>query len=166
LLVAALASLAFLSGCTTAPAKPAAAAKPVDDNLIGLTTPNGKLVYDFIDLWFNQHQGAAAFDKYVSHDNYMNHAVYSASSSKHLTFEEEKAEEVRATSNPNLHFDVKQIVSQGSLVFVHIHAHNAPDTPGRELIMILRVRDGKITDHWDLHDALKEDSVVFSGLDR
>jgi len=51
-------------------------------------------------------------------------------------------------------------------VFAHIHASQGGPGPGDEMVMILRVRDGKITDHWDLHDALKEDSVVFSGLDR
>jgi len=143
-----------------------AADKPVDDNLIGLSTPNGRIAYEFIDLWFNQHKGADAWEKYVSHDNYMNHAVYSASTGKHPTFEEEKAEESRMGTNPALRFDIKQLISQGSLVFAHIHAHSSPDNPGRELVMILRIRDGKITDHWDLHEALKEDSVVFSGLDR
>lgn len=140
--------------------------KPVDDNLVGLTTPNGKLVYDFINLWFNEHKGEEAFDKYVSHDNYLNHAVYSSSTDKPKTFEEEKKEEARIGANPKLHFDIKQLISQGSLVFAHIHAQNGQPGPGRELIMILRVRDGKIIDHWDIHDALKEDSAVFEGLVR
>ena len=47
-------------------------------NLIGLQTANGRLVYDFINLWFNEHQAAAAWDKYVARHGYMNHAVYNA----------------------------------------------------------------------------------------
>ncbi|MFT3906207.1 MAG: nuclear transport factor 2 family protein [Steroidobacteraceae bacterium] len=138
---------------------------PVDDNMIGLTTPNGKLVYDFINLWFNEHKGAEAFDKYVSHDNYMNHAVYNSSKNKHPSFEEEKAEEARIVP-PNAKFEFKQLIAQGSLVFAHIHASQGGPGPGDEMVMILRVRDGKITDHWDLHTELKEDSVVFEGLVR
>lgn len=137
----------------------------VDDNLIGLTTPNGKLAYDFINLWFNEHKPREAFDRYVSRDNYMNHAVYSASVNQHKTFAQEREEEARATGAPSHRFEIKQLVSQGSLVFAHIHV-TIPGQPGNELVMILRVRDGKVTDHWDLHEKLKADSAVFAGLDR
>lgn len=134
-----------------------------DDNMIGLSTPNGKLVYDFVNLWFNEHKGAEAFDKYVSRDNYVNHAVYSASVNKHPSFEEEKAAEARAIP-PGTRFEFKQLISQGSLVFAHIHAFPKPNTVGDEMIMILRVQNGKITDHWDIHTELKPDSMVFENL--
>lgn len=161
------AMLAALSALTAMSAHAAdkPKAKPADDNMIGLTTPNGKLVYDFINLWFNEHKGEEAFDKYVSRDNYMNHAVYNSSVNKKKTFEEEKAEESRMIP-PGTIFDIKQIISQGSLVFAHILAKQNKDAVGDEMVMILRVRDGKITDHWDLHTELKPDSAVFTNLDR
>ncbi|MFT3905912.1 MAG: nuclear transport factor 2 family protein [Steroidobacteraceae bacterium] len=153
----------FAAACAAVMA--AGMAHAADDNLIGLTTPNGKIAYDFINLWFNEGKGVEAWDKYVSRDHYMNHAVYSASRDKHPSFEEEKQTEARMGGTPGTHFDIKQLVAQGSLVFAHIHVAKA-DGPGRELVMILRVRDGKITDHWDIHEALKEDSVVFDQLER
>jgi predicted SnoaL-like aldol condensation-catalyzing enzyme len=143
----------------------AAGARAADDNMIGLTTANGKLVYDFINLWFNEHKTDAAFDKYVSRDHYMNHAVYSSSVNKHLTFEQEKAEEARAVP-AGARFEFKQLIAQGSLVVAHIHAFPGPNTVGDEMVMILRVRHGKITDHWDIHAPLKADSAVFADLDR
>lgn len=144
----------------------AARAAPADDNLAGLDTVNGRLARDFVDLWFNQHKPEEAFDRYVSHDHYMNHAVYSASINQPKTFEQEKQEEARVTPCGGSHFDFKQIVVQGSLVFLHIQVvHAAPD-PGSELVILLRIRDGKITDHWDLHAPLKPDSAVFADLDR
>ncbi len=209
-----------------------AAAKPdPNGNLVGLTTANGKLAYNFIDMWFNEHKSEAAWDKYVARKGYMNHAVYNATKSTvNKTFEEEKAEEARA-AGPGTKFDIKQIVAQGNLVFVHIAASNgqggqgaatgmpeqgalsaagmnatppaggmAPGdnggppaggmTPGAngvppagappgmgggssgdgkgpdEMVMILRVKDGKIVDHWDMHIQTNSDSVVFEGLDR
>lgn len=159
--------LGALSALTAMPcyAADSAKAKPVDDNMIGLSTPNGKLVYDFINLWFNEHKGAAAFDKYVSRDNYMNHSVYSSTAKKNETFEEEKAEEVRVTP-PGAIFDIKQLIAQGSLVFVHILAKKDKDAAGDQMVMILRVRDGKIVDHWDIHVPLKEGTAVFEGLVR
>jgi len=144
----------------------AAGAAPADDNLAGLETPNGRLARDFVDLWFNQHKPEEAFDRYVSHDNYMNHAVYSASVNEPKSFEQEKQEESRATPSGGTHFEFKQIIVQGGLVFMHIQVvHAAPD-PGSELVILVRIRDGKITDHWDLHAPLKADSAVFAGLNR
>ena len=145
---------------------PATAAKPAYDNMIGLTTADGKLVYDFINLWFNEKKGAEAFDKYVSHDNYLNHAVYNSSVNKPRTFEQEKEEEARIVP-ANGRFVFKQLIAQGGLVFAHINAFpDARGGPGDEMVMILRVQNGKITDHWDLHTELQEDSAVFAGLDR
>lgn len=155
---------ALLLGALSMQAALADGQAPADDNMIGLTTPNGKLVYDFIDLWFNQHKGAEAFDKYVSRTNYVNHAVYSASTKNpHKSFEQERDEEARAIP-PTSKFEIKQLITQGSLVFAHILAHAGPSGPGDEMLMILRVRDGKITDHWDVHVELKDDSMVFQDL--
>jgi predicted SnoaL-like aldol condensation-catalyzing enzyme len=158
---------AALIGCFCSVAL-AAAASAADDNMIGLSTPNGKLVYDFVNLWFNEHKTDEAFDKYVSKDHYMNHAVYDASVNKHPSFEEEKIAEARAVP-PGSRFEFKQLIAQGSLVIAHIHAFqdgSKKDDPGDEMVMILRVRNGKIVDHWDLHVPLKPDSAVFAGLDR
>jgi predicted SnoaL-like aldol condensation-catalyzing enzyme len=135
------------------------------DNMIGLTTPEGKLAHDFINLWFNEKKGAEAFDKYVSRDNYMNHAVYNSSTTRPKTFEQEKEEETRIVP-AGARFVFKQLIAQGGLVFAHINAFQGPGGPGDEMVMILRVQNGKITDHWDLHAELKEDSAVFVGLDR
>jgi predicted SnoaL-like aldol condensation-catalyzing enzyme len=180
--------LATISLGTLAQAAPASGSDP-NGNLVGLETANGRLVYDFIDLWFNKHQPNAAFDKYVARTGYMNHAVYGATTATaNRTFEQEKAEEARV-AGPTTHFDVKQIVAQGNLVFVHIAATQGPAgepaganpaAPARpaapmpggdgkgpdEMIMILRVNNGKIVDHWDMHVPTNSDSVVFAGLDR
>lgn len=144
------------------------AAGPVcaaDDNLIGLTEPNGKLAYDFINLWFNEHKPREAFDKYVSKTDYMNHTVYSATL-KRKTFEEEKEDEAKITP-AKARFEIQQIIAQGPLVFIHIHAFGQPKDPdGDELVEILRIQDGKIVDHWDMWTAMKPDSAVFAGLHR
>lgn len=179
------------------PAAIAAARPDPNGNLIGLTTPNGRLVYDFIDMWFNQHMPEKAWDTYVARTGYMNHAVYSATTdTEHNSFEEEKAQEARA-AGPGTHFDIEQIVAQGNLVFVHIAATNqgrgegesndssrpppaapaaAPAAgPGQmkadglgpdEMVMILRVKNGKIVDHWDMHVPTNSNSIVFKYLDR
>jgi predicted SnoaL-like aldol condensation-catalyzing enzyme len=142
----------------------APATSPPDDNLIGLTSPNGKIVAEFIELWWNQKKGEEAWNKYVSRD-YLNHAVYSARKGQAKTFEEEKRLETDIANKSNARFVIKQLVTQGSLVFAHVHGQRA-EGPGSQLVIIFRVRDGKITDHWDIHEPLKDDSMVFEQLNR
>ena len=165
-------------------------------NLIGLTTKNGRLVWDFIDMWFNKGEAPQAWDKYVAREGFYNHAVYnSTTATANYTFAQEKAAEAgaggaagpgappgpAAGQGPN--FTLEQIVAEGNLVFVHIAAKPNPtnNRPGAavptpatggdgkgpdEMLMILRVKNGKIVDHWDLHVPTNSNSVVFAGLDR
>lgn len=154
----ALAVLTLSSPAWSAAPKPAPTG-----NMIGLSTENGRIAYDFIDLWFNQRQPEAAFDKYVARSGYMNHSMVSKNTVQ--TFESQKAEETRVTP-PNARFEFKQLVAQGDLVFAHIHAFGSPNPLGDEMVIILRVRQGKVVDHWDLHTPIKPDSNVFEGLDR
>ena len=211
---------ATVANAAKTPADIAAEQPDLNGNLIGLTTANGKLVYNFIDMWFNQHKQAEAWDTYVARKGYMNHSVNGANiSTVNRTYEEEKAAEARA-GGPSSHFNVKQIVAQGNQVFLHIaitqtggqgaaSGATPPTTAGakgaapsgmplgvggpgnmppgssdgmnaggaggpssgdglgpREMVMILRVKDGKIVDHWDMHVATNSNSVVFEYLDR
>jgi hypothetical protein len=51
--------------------------------------------------------------------------------------------------------DMLKMVVQGDLVFVQAHGHNTK--PNGDLLWILyRVKDGKITEHWDTHDAIPD----------
>lgn len=144
------------------------AAQAADCDMQSKDNPNAKVALGWLDLAFNQHKMAEAFDKYISRDNYMNHSVYGASTTKKQSFEEQKAAELKAVPD-GARFEFKQVMVQGDLVMVHIHAFANPPKAtqwGDEIIEILRVKDGKIIDHWDIHAPLKEDSMVFVGLDR
>jgi hypothetical protein len=51
--------------------------------------------------------------------------------------------------------DMIKIITQGDLVFVQAHGHTTK--PNGDLLWILyRVKDGKITEHWDTHDAIPD----------
>jgi predicted SnoaL-like aldol condensation-catalyzing enzyme len=216
--VAVLGTLAaFSAHAAQSPADMAAAKPDPNGNLIGLKTDIGKAAYNFIDLWFNQHKQSEAWDTYVARKGYMNHSVFGANTkTANRSYEEEKAAEAGAGGN-GTHFDIKQLIAQGNLVFVHVAATRtggapagappangdamgaapmaapaagaagmspgaapaggmgAPPADGasngdgagpRELVMVLRFKNGKVVDHWDLHVATNSDSVVFAGLDR
>lgn len=123
-----LSALLLLAG--GAQAQTTASPPDPNGNLIGLKTANGRLVYDFIDLWFNEHQAEAAWDKYVARHGYMNHAVYNATTKTvNHSFAEEKAEEARA-AGPHTVFKIKQLIAEGNLVFVHIAASHGEGGQG------------------------------------
>lgn len=132
------------------------AAQAASDDLIGLTTPNGKLAAEMLNLWFNEHKPGEAFDKYVSRTQFADHFGKQTNHS----FEDVKATEIKITGS-NLHFDIKQIVAQGDLVFAHIHVTNGKPGFGNELVEIMRFKDGKMVEHWDLHVPLEQDASTF-----
>jgi predicted SnoaL-like aldol condensation-catalyzing enzyme len=120
------------------------------DNMIGLSTPNGRAVYDYFDLR-NQGKHKEASDKYMASD-----VVH------HRTGASTK-EEPAHPANP--HFTVYQLVAQGDLVFVHIFATGGECKLGEEMVQIMRLRDGKIIDIWNLWVPIKDDkSTIFTGM--
>lgn len=51
--------------------------------------------------------------------------------------------------------DMLKIMVQGDLVFVQAHGHTSK--PNGDLLWILyRIKDGKIYEHWDTHDAIPD----------
>lgn len=132
-------------------------------NFIGLSSANGRIAWDFIDLWFNQKQPGAAFDRYVAPTGYVNHAM--GKPGEVQTFEAQKAAESRIVP-PGSKFIFKQVISQGDLVVLHINAFPGGDTPGDELVEILRIRSGRVVDHWDLHVPAPAGSTVFDRMER
>lgn len=135
-----------------------AAATAGSDDMIGLKTANGRIAAKMLDLWFNEHKPGEAFDKYVSRTDLTTHTPQKTTHS----FEDTKAEEIQMTGT-NLHFDIKQIVAQGDLVFAHIHVMNGKSEYGRELVEIMRFSKGKMVEHWDLHVPLEQDPTAFFG---
>lgn len=130
------------------------------EDMVGLTTRNGKLAAEMLDLWFNQTKPGEAFDKFVSRTDFTDH--YGKNTSTHA-FEQVKASETKMTT-PDIHFEIKKLVAQGDLVFAHILV-TSPRTGqyGNELIEIMRFKDGKMTEHWDMHVPLQQDAKQFFG---
>lgn len=129
------------------------------EDMVGLAARNGKLAADMLDLWFNKTRPAEAFDKYVSRTEFVDH--YGKNTTR--SFEQVKAAEVKMTT-PDIRFEIKQIVAQGDLVFAHILV-TSPRTGefGNELVEIMRFKDGKMVEHWDIHTPLQQDARQFFG---
>jgi predicted SnoaL-like aldol condensation-catalyzing enzyme len=60
-------------------------------------------------------------------------------------------------------FEIKRVISEGDLVMLHIHVQNkfkkTKKDFGRAVIDIFRVKNGLITEHWDVAQKVPEITV-------
>ncbi len=126
----------------------------------GAETPNGRIVREFVEMEFNQHKPAEAFDKHV-HKDYKNKYMGSDRIIENNNFEGQKAAEARVFGGPqsaSMSFQFKKIIASEDFVFVQGLAKGSPDATGDMLIMLFRLKDGKIIEHWDMHSGLPKNS--------
>ena len=62
----------------------------------------------------------------------------------------------RAERFPQSHSEVKMVIAENDLVVLHVHSVLVPGTPGRHIIDIFRVEDGKVVEHWDVIQNIPE----------
>lgn len=146
----------------TAVSAAAVARQPTD--LDGRKTPAGRVVYDFIQLMWNERQPEAAFDKYVSRTDYHNrYAGGPAITEKamHNGFAEERENEAKVVKSmpPGRRFDINKLFAQGDQVFVEVHGVGGREGPGSLVWMLFRVKDGKIVEHADLHGQMSDQAM-------
>lgn len=60
---------------------------------------------------------------------------------------------------PKNHGDIKRVIAEGDLVALHVHNKRTPDARGNAVVDILRVKDGKVVEHWDVVQAIPEESM-------
>ena len=65
---------------------------------------------------------------------------------------------------PNARSEVKRVFVDGDYVVLHVHAVRAPGTRGMAIIDIFRLRDGKIEEHWDVHEDIIEKPANGNGM--
>jgi predicted SnoaL-like aldol condensation-catalyzing enzyme len=56
----------------------------------------------------------------------------------------------RRDNFPQSHSTIHHVIAEGDLVALHIHSVLVPGTPGRHIVDIFRVEDGKVVEHWDV----------------
>lgn len=65
---------------------------------------------------------------------------------------------------PNQRGEVKRVIAEGDLVMLHVHSTRGDDTPGRAIVDIFRVENGKIVQHWDVIQDIPEKPVNSNGM--
>jgi len=115
----------------------------------GLTTKAaGVAAVEFLDLAVNQKKVAEAVSKYVA-------PPYT----QHNPQVPDGVDGVRAGITglvkqiPGLHYEFKRVIVDGDLVAVHSLLSGMGER-GSAVVDIFRLKDGKLVEHWDVHQAV------------
>mgnify|MGYP003607462314 CR=1 FL=1 len=113
---------------------------------------NKKIVLDFYQQMFGD-KDLTAVDKYIAPE-YIQHNPTVADGSAAF----KKATEGWFKGAPKTKIDVQHIAAENDLVFLHIKNTN-PDGSLVSTIDIFRLKDGKIVEHWDVHQDVPKESA-------
>ncbi len=65
---------------------------------------------------------------------------------------------------PNSHSEIKRVFVDGDYVILHVHAVREPGTRGVAIVDIFRLRGGKVVEHWDVHEDIREKTANPNGM--
>jgi predicted SnoaL-like aldol condensation-catalyzing enzyme len=119
---------------------------------------NKKIVREFYDLAINKKDFDAA-SKYLGPE-YIQHNQRAADGAEGL----KNFIQFLRTKFPDAHSEIKRIFADGDYVILHVHAVRIPGTRGAAVVDIFRLQDGKIVEHWDVHEDILEKPANQNGM--
>jgi predicted SnoaL-like aldol condensation-catalyzing enzyme len=119
---------------------------------------NKKIVKEFYDLAINKKDFEAA-SKYLG-PRYIQHNQRAADGAEGL---KNFIQFLRAKF-PDAHSEIKRIFADGDYVILHVHAVREPGTRGVAIVDIFRLQDGRIVEHWDVHEDILEKPANQNGM--
>jgi len=67
-------------------------------------------------------------------------------------------------SFPHSHSEIKRVFADGDFVIIHSHSVREPNTPGRAVVDIFQLENGKIVEHWDVIQDVPEKAMNTNGM--
>jgi predicted SnoaL-like aldol condensation-catalyzing enzyme len=119
---------------------------------------NKKIVQEFYELAINKKDFEAA-SKYLG-PRYIQHNQRAADGAEGL----KNFVQFLHDKFPNSHSEIKRIFVDGDYVILHVHAVREPGTRGVAIVDIFRLQDGKIVEHWDVHEDILEKAANPNGM--
>ena len=119
---------------------------------------NKRVATEFYDAAINRKDFAAA-SQYLG-SSYRQHNPTAA----------DGAEGLRAfidflkTRFPNQRGEIKRVIAEGDLVVLHVHSTRGDDTPGRAIVDIFRIENGKVVEHWDVIQDIPAQPANANGM--
>ena len=123
-----------------------------------LQEDNKKIVVDFYEKALNQKDFAEA-SKYLG-SRYIQHNQRAADGAQGLR----NFIEFLREKYPGSHSEIKRVFADGDFVILHVHAVREPGTPGVAIVDIFRLKEGKIVEHWDVHEDIIEKPANANGM--
>jgi predicted SnoaL-like aldol condensation-catalyzing enzyme len=120
----------------------------------GTEEANKRTALAFVDLLMNKKKPQKAADRYLG-STYIQHNPQIGNGGAALVA---WATGFQA-SFPNLKIEVKRVLADGDLVMVHSHLTLFPGDRGTAVADIVRLKHGKIVEHWDVLQAVPETSA-------
>lgn len=65
---------------------------------------------------------------------------------------------------PNQKGEIKQVIAEGDKVVLHVHSTRGDGTPGRAIVDIFRIENGKVVEHWDVIQDIPEKAANDNGM--
>ena len=146
--------MAWVAGLALVCAIPAQVAVAAEHHEQAETLTNRQIVERFIDLLYRQGRVREAFETYV-HEDYIQHNPLAPDGRAAAI----AALEPYFASQPDAVREVHRIIVEGDLAAVHVRARQNPQDRGFAIVDILRLADGKIVEHWDVIQAVPEQSA-------
>jgi len=60
--------------------------------------------------------------------------------------------------------EIKQVIAEGDKVALHVHSTRGDGTPGRAIVDIFRLQNGKVVEHWDVIQDIPEKASNSNGM--
>jgi predicted SnoaL-like aldol condensation-catalyzing enzyme len=106
---------------------------------------NKATVVSFLETAFNDHQPAAAVERYVG-PRYVQHNPLAADGAEAFV----AFVTGFAAQHPQLRVDLRTVLAEGDLVVTHGLLTTGPEDSGTVAADIFRLEDGRIVEHWDV----------------
>jgi len=136
-------------------AVPAAAAGPAPAK--GCTTRD--VANGFIPLFYEQGKVREAYETWVAEDYKQHNPNATDGRDAAIAFLEPFYQR-----NPTHKMTVYRVLVDGDLFAVHLRGQTGPDDPGAAAVDILRVKDCRIVEHWDVTQRVPESSANPNGM--
>jgi predicted SnoaL-like aldol condensation-catalyzing enzyme len=123
-----------------------------------LQEKNKRLVREFYEQAINRKDFASA-EKYLG-QRYIQHNQRAADGKEGLRV----FIQFLRDKYPKAHSEIKKVFADGDYVILHVHAVREPWTRGAAVVDIFRLENGKIVEHWDVHEDIIDDPANRNGM--
>lgn len=104
---------------------------------------NRAIIKDFARLFYTERKVKQAFETYVAPD-YVQHNPGIADGRDAAV-----AALAAMFADPATHFAIEQVLIDGDMAVIHVHAVPTPGSRGASVFDMYRMKGGKIVEHWD-----------------